>query len=467
MNISLKGAYSKNGNSYIYKFNRIIPERAGSIVEVREKNLTLKTNILGFDKLYYAIDKDTFIISNRLQDFYNYPVDENLWPFQCIVGYVPYPFTIFQNVRKALPGVEMDFTYDRNSGWSCKYKADHLQEISNSCKSYDVNTFKRTFLSMIDIPGKFDRNIIASFSGGFDSLLLTNVFKNNIIGIMHYEQEHGEAERFRETFRHLLPDVPWYVYNGNDTIDKRDVESYFCSIDEPCFDIAGLAEFVMVKKFLAASHITKPLYILNGQNADAIFANGRKYFKEHLCDIVLLSNRCGLNLRKKIKMNGIYGKTVDYLKSTKTRFEDVYTKHYELGDYYKAEIDNVFEIYDGSINTNRSNFLSFLVAVLLYSNRDLEKFKPVISNCDISYFLPFCDFNILKFALSISPKYKVSYKLGKKILRKSFNEIDNAPYSSRSFIPNAIWKSVSQDEEYSDYVRFYANKWRSYRKELS
>ena len=96
MNISLKGAYSKNGNSYIYKFNRIIPERAGSIVEVKEKNLTLKTNILGFDKLYYAIDKDTFIISNRLQDFYNYPVDENLWPFQCIVGHVPYPFTIFQ-----------------------------------------------------------------------------------------------------------------------------------------------------------------------------------------------------------------------------------------------------------------------------------------------------------------------------------------------------------------------------------
>ena len=464
MRFILKGIYRNKENIYTYKSERIIAERNGSIVEVMEKSATLKTDILGFDKLYYVFDKDKMIISNRLRDFYDFPIDEYLWPVQCSIGYIPYPFTIFKNVRKALPGIEMRFVYKENSGWSCEYGTTELQEFFNLYGHYDVKEFKSDFVTRIgDIKKTCDRNIIVSFSGGFDSLLLANLFKEHIIGISHYTNEFGEVKKIKAMLGHLLPNAPWYIFDGKSAIDKNGIELYFQSIDEPCFDIAGLAEFLMIKKILLSFPKIDPLYILNGQNADGNFANGRKYFKEYLLGILFLNNRLGLNVNKKISLNSIRGKVIDYCKSTKTRFDDSYISYYNFNEFYKEGIDEVFEIYANSINTDRANFSSFLECILIHSNREYEKFKTIINNFDIYCLLPFCDLHISKIAFSIHSKYKVGYKIGKKILRKSFKAIDNAPYFSESFLPIEVWKSMTQSDAFDNYIKFHADKWLSYR----
>jgi len=458
--VVIKGDYINEDNRYIFRNEHIIASRRGSIVEIIDDNkVSVMADVLGIDKLYYAMNKETIIISNKFKDFSAYPIDDNLWPIQLSKGVIPYPFTILKGIRRALPGIKIRFIKKFDKDWSYEYSTEELQTFFNTKPDYSIKDFKEAFLSNINkLKALCDRNVMISFSGGFDSLLLSNLFKEHVIGLCHYTNELDKTWKNKQISSYI-PDVPWCIFFGDELIEQSKIALYFNSIDEPCCCIAGLGAFLMFEKLY--NHIAQKdnLYIVDGGGADTIFSNGRNCFKEFLLGRIFLENNIGLRIDKKVTTDTIQGKFVDYLKSTKTRFYDHYTKHVKLKDEYKNEISSIYDLYANSLKAERATLFGMLKLLLDLSLTDIERIKTIANSFNCKFILPFFDPGIIKLAFSIPAKYKVGYKSGKKILRKSFSEINKAPYKSESFIPRKTWRSLKNVNNVETYIKYYAYKW--------
>ncbi|MBN1354198.1 MAG: hypothetical protein JW994_05990 [Candidatus Omnitrophica bacterium] len=460
MNIIVKGEYLKENNRYIFTNDRVLTLNKCNKVEISDdKRVSITTDISAFDKLYYVSDNGTIAISDKLRDFYDRPIDENLLAFQLYTGFVPYPFTILKGVRKALPGITMDFKKDGNNKWRCEYNVTELKSFFDA--KYDKGGFKRGFLHYINkLKSLCGEKIIISFSGGFDSFLLANLFKENIRGVCQYRDLPGEAG-LEEKFKNCIKNVPWYVYNQDDIVDTAVMNAYFESLDEPSSDPAGLAEFLMCNKLRQCAMINDAI-ILDGLGADTIFANGRNCFKEFLLGKALLGSRRGLGMIKKIPAESAIEKSLDYFKSTKTRYYDTFAESAIPDSAYKKEISFVFDLYSNALKKiERVNFFAFLNHTLYRNSRSINRIKPVTDHFKFKFIFPFCHHEIAKMAFSIPGRYKVGYKTGKKILRNSFREFDFSCVRSGSFLPGGLWHRITGSRLLPDYHKFCLEKWKT------
>ena len=463
MHVMLKGVYSKAGNTALYKTARIVTDRIGSTVEVFGDKVILTSDLFGIDKLYYAIEGENIAISNKLKDFYDYSIDDALWPIQLKRGYVPYPFTILKGVRKTLPGISLEISRQEGSRWSYNYNTDKLKNYFNDTIKYDIENFREAFLKAIaKIKSSFNKNAILSLSGGCDSLLLHELFKDHIVRFCHYAETPEDEKRLQKRLGGHLKDIPWSTLYGTDKVDAADIDAYFDSLDEPCFCVTGLAEYLMIKKMVKFTGDISGFYMLDGYGADTHFQNGREYFKEWLLEKILLNKRVGINLNKKVRTDTIIGKALDYIKSTKTRFYDVYTEHFKLPEEHKDEILNVYHVYNNALKIDRSKFYGLIRFFLWSSNEGMERIKATANALNVKFISPSHHFSIIKTAMSLPAKYNVGYSEGKRVLRNLLKEISDVPFISEGFASRELWKNVSQGNTFSDYVGFFSNEWRKH-----
>ncbi|MCK5655972.1 MAG: hypothetical protein KAI03_06760, partial [Candidatus Aureabacteria bacterium] len=203
-------------------------------------------------------------------------------------------------------------------------------------------------------------------------------------------------------------------------------------------------------------------YMLDGYGADTHFQNGREYFKEWLLEKILLNKRVGINLNKKVGTDTIIGKALDYIKSTKTRFYDVYTEHFNLPEEHKDEILNVYHVYNNALKIDRSKFYGLMRFFLWSSNEGMERIKATANALNVKFISPHHHFSIIKTAMSLPAKYNVGYSKGKRVLRNLLKEISDVPFISEGFASRELWKNVSQGNTFSDYVGFFSNEWRKH-----
>jgi asparagine synthetase B (glutamine-hydrolysing) len=347
-----------------------------------------------------------------------------------------------------------------SGGWTVDYHANDLLHIFQRSGHYDIKNFKYDFIQIIDnLKRACRRDIIVSLSGGFDSTLLCHLFKERIVGVVSYVDDAAQLRDLQSRMQDIIPRVPWCIFSPQEEVDKKELEAYFDSIDEPCCDVAGLADFLMIRKLAASGVDVEKMCILNGEGADNLFMRHREFFKEHILEKAFFGAHLGLILNKKITYYSIAGKIIDYFKSTKTRFYDDYTEHYSLEDFYSSKISRVYNLYDNSLNVGRTDFYNAVDFMLFCSNQATAKLKTTSDGLNVKYLLPFYDSDMIKLAFSINAKYKTGYRLGKVILRKTFKEVNNIACESGSPWHVNMWRKVSGKDTPPGFRKYYYDKW--------
>lgn len=460
MRIDVKGGFKQKDGSFVCPTDRFLHDSDGCEVRVSEDGVSLRGDSLGLNKIYYAVDGGNVIVSDRLRDFYGRPVDEALEPLQRAAGFVPYPFTIFKGVRRAFPGVTA--RVDREG---IAYDETPVRQFFGQSRAGSIEEFRRAFLSEIErMKGALgSRRLIVSLSGGFDSLLLANLFKDHIDGVVHYAEKEEEAEALRGRLKGFLPDVPWCVFTpGKDAVEPKDLESYFGAVDEPCCDVAGLAEYLMVQKLKRSQTGSGRLCVLNGEGADSIFGQGREYFKELWMGRLLLNGRGGMRLRRLVWYDSVAGKIIDYLKSTETRFFDDYTEHFQFLADDEKEVLGGYRLYEKALaSMDRANFYGALELVLFCSNQATHKLKTIADGIDVDFLTPFYDRNVIRLAFSVGSGRKAGYRSGKNILKNAFPEITRELYATGAPWSSRLWERVAGVRDERSYMEYFYNRWRT------
>lgn len=449
--IEIKGDFVKRRNKFIYKDAKIICERNGSVVEVKKKEIIVCADVTGIDKIYFEIKNNRIKISDKLKDFLNNELNPEFIAFQNKTGYVPYPFTLLKNVRKSPPGLNTIITIESDKRITFTYAPSPDLKILNTEEKFDKTNFRKKFESLLRGNSR-PKKLVSSFSGGFDSLLLTEAYKGECKHLLHF---HDNQKVDIQYYKKKWPDLSWTIIDDYQKFSEKDRENYFRAVDEPSYDSAGFAEYLMAKQLIKEKKANYP--IMNGQGADGLFCSSRMYFQDYV------SSKIGHHLKKLItnkkRESLIISKLYNYSIDVKTRFFQYYLQNYEFDQEIMREFENIYSLYQGSIQNDSTNFYAALIFLLKYSLHGIEKIKTATRAFNVKYYLPFCSLPMIKYAFGIPAKHKIGYPLGKKILTQAYTEFPRAKYITGPFLPNRLKEAFAESNKKVRCETYFTNKW--------
>jgi asparagine synthetase B (glutamine-hydrolysing) len=455
--LKIKGDYIKHKLGCLYKDPLIISNRNGSIIEIKEKRILIHADVTGIDKVYFEIMGNKITISNTFKDFLDNGVNGDFMEFQLAKGYVPYPFTLLKDVWKAPPGLVTELYLDEKNRVKPIYYASKELDIFSSKNKFIKKDFRDKFTRILLNNGIQETQLVSSFSGGFDSLLLTNIYLEKTEYLLHFSEDEKIDINY---YKSLFKNKKWVIIDGNESFSDKDSIRYFKFVDEPCCDASGFAEYLMIKR-LTSEGIN--LLVMNGQGNDALFANGRKYFQEYVSSrLPEFIKSISLISAKKQKVT-ILSKIHNYSQPTESRFKNLYLDNYPFSLEYNSEISNIYKIYQENIKNDSTNFLAAITLLLAYSNHGVEKIRTAAHAFKIRYYLPFMSKDIIQYAFSVPASQKIGFKHGKKILMRNYEEISRMKFSSKDFKPQLLKERLINEKLTEEkYKEYFINRWMKY-----
>ncbi len=257
---------------------------AFAIYDSRSGEVHIARDRFGEKPLYYIEGTDGFCFASELKAFNpvkrRFPIDHTALNLFLTLDYIPAPYTIYQPVRKMMPGTWMTIGSD-HSVKTCSYY--DLQEaiVPLDMTEEEAKTRVRELLTdsvrqrMVgDVPfGAF-------LSGGIDSSIVCSLMHQltdepiRTFSIGFNERECDESLRAELLANHIGAKHTKTVLQPNDVMDDLDeLLSYY---DEPFGDSSAIPSYYVGK--LARKDVK---YVLTGDCADELFAGYEKYLADY------------------------------------------------------------------------------------------------------------------------------------------------------------------------------------------
>ncbi len=422
-------AFASLGPSAVKKFNGMF---AIALYDVKENALYLIRDRIGVKPLYYAaFDNNVFFaselkaitcireIAQRLQ------TDQDAIALYLQLGYIPQPYTIWQQVKKFPSGCYMKITADdmQLTRWwkpeqviqpsvisDEKNAKDQLLQLMNSAVSYRM---------ISDVPfGTF-------LSGGVDSSLVTalaqrnSTSKINTFTIGFYEKQFNEAAHAKKIAAHLHTDHHELMVTQEEAMQLW--QTYIDTYDEPFADSSGIPTLIISQ--WAGRQVKM---VLTGDGGDELFMGYGMYRWPQLLQNPLV--RMG---RRPIAT------TLHAVGGRYARLAWLF--RYESGKHLKQHIFSQAPYFftDGEIENLLIQPRS-LPVLPVFTTSAGRRMTPAEEQSffDIEYYLkddllvkvdrasmkyglecrtPFLDYRVVEFALNLSPRLKMN-RSGLKIL---------------------------------------------------
>ncbi|AHG91041.1 asparagine synthase (glutamine-hydrolyzing) [Gemmatirosa kalamazoonensis] len=253
-----------------------------------ERTLHLIRDRIGEKPLYYGTAGGTLLFGSELKALRAYPgwsgdIDRSAIALLMRHGYIPAPYTVFSNVRKAVPGTVLSFRSALGEPTTTRYwnarevaesgTRDPLrlgeEELIEACERRLSETIGEEMVS--DVP------LGAFLSGGFDSSLIVALMQKQsarpvrTFTIGFEEKEYDEAEHARAVARHLGTDHTELRVGPSDTLAV--IPKLPALYDEPFADPSQIPTFLVAQ--LARRHVTVSL---SGDGGDEFFGGYNRYF---------------------------------------------------------------------------------------------------------------------------------------------------------------------------------------------
>ena len=267
-------AFAKWGPSAVSRFNGMF---AIALYDVEEKGLYLFRDRIGVKPLYYVTFGNKFFFASELKAITclqeiarELQPDQEAIALYLQLGYIPQPYTIWQQVKKFPSGSYMKITADGQQiiRWWKPEEAIHPAVIS------DVKSAKDQLLQLLSSAVSYrmisDVPFGTFLSGGVDSSLIAalaqrnSATKINTFTIGFHEKQFNEATHAKQIAQHLHTDHHELMVTQEEAMEL--LETFIDTYDEPFADSSGFPTLLISRW---ASRQVK--MVLTGDGGDELF----------------------------------------------------------------------------------------------------------------------------------------------------------------------------------------------------
>ncbi|MDN5053001.1 asparagine synthase (glutamine-hydrolyzing) [Aliarcobacter butzleri] len=350
---------------------------AFAILDKVEDKLVLVRDRAGVKPLYYYADEKEFMFSSEIKSFHKHPKfkkEQNLevLPYFFQFGYIPAPFTIFQNCFKLEAGHYLELKIDSLEFKITKYwdvNDYYLQEKFTKSEDEILEDIEKILDDAIDLRMVSDVPVGVFLSGGYDSSLVASILakkqgkKINTFTIGFDDEKYNEAKHAKTIAEYLGTNHTEYYMRNSDMLDL--VESLPFYYDEPFGDSSALPTMIVSK--LARQSVT---VALSSDGGDEAFCGYSKYFFLNKFQDIFSNSfkrevlKVGLNLFSENSVEYINKKLPKNLKQT--NIKDKYTKFQRAIN--SSSLEQMFENASSYVDKNE-------IARFLKVNQNQELFK--------------------------------------------------------------------------------------------
>ena len=232
-----------------------------ALYDTKEQKLYLLRDRIGEKPLYYGFMGDTFVFASDVAciaslDGFQNPVNKDVLSIYFIHGYIPAPYSIYENIYKLEPGCILEIKspfkkYGISTYWSIKEVAQHGQEhLFKGTYEEAVDELERLLKASIQDQMMADVPVGAFLSAGIDSstvvALMQSLYPDKVktftIGMedekyneavyakeiaAHLGTEHTELYITEEDARGVIPKIPFIF--GEPFADSSQIPTYLVS----------------------------------------------------------------------------------------------------------------------------------------------------------------------------------------------------------------------------------------------
>ncbi len=269
-------SYEEYGFDCLKYFNGMF---AFALWDEKQKLLFLARDRLGVKPLYYLDNNKFFIFASELKTFKKFPflstnIDHNALDLYLFFGYIPAPTTIFNEIKKLLPG---HYLIVSENGTACRsYWNINPNESTHAISEAELGKKVRDiFIDAVHKRLVSDVSLGAFLSGGIDSSavvcamasLMDRPVKTFSIGFR--EKDFSELADARLVASHIGAEHHEFIVEP----EHSDIlQKLAWHLDEPFADSSALPTYYLCQ--MTKDYVT---VALSGDGGDELFGGYRRY----------------------------------------------------------------------------------------------------------------------------------------------------------------------------------------------
>ena len=433
------------------------------IYDKQTNTLYLFRDRIGIKPLFYYLDEKNFIFASELKalkklDFIKnkLSINNNAINDFLHIGYIPEPYTIYNQINKFPSG---SFAVVKNNNEKINFSISKYWDIDEKIsKSIITDEFeaKGKLKSLLEKSVKYrmisDVPFGTFLSGGIDSSLVTAIAQSlsstpiKTFSIGFNEAKNNESQYARNIANYLKTDHHEFVVSYKNAIDLiPDIFEYY---DEPYADSSAIPTMLVSK--LAKEYVTMTL---SGDGGDELFHGYGAYLWANRLDNTInrlfgASASCIFS-----KLSNKYKRVSHLLKYVNK--EDIKSHIFSQEQYYfsKSEINSLRNTKcEFLLNEKLNNFERKLNPAESQALFDIKNYLKddllvKVDRASMKYSLetrvPLLDYNIVEFALNVSPHLKIKNGEQKYLLKQVLYDYIPKDYFNRPkwgfSIPLDLW----------------------------
>lgn len=409
-----------------------------ALYDTKEQKLYLLRDRIGEKPLYYGFMGDTFVFASDVAciaslDGFQNPIHKDVLGIYFIHGYIPAPYSIYENIYKLEPGTILEIKspfnkYDISTYWSIKAVAQHGQKhLFHGAYEEAVDELERLLKASIQDQMMADVPVGAFLSAGIDSSTIVALMQSlhpdkvKTFTIGMEDEKYNEAVYAKEIAAHLGTEhTELYITEE----DARSVIPKLPFIfGEPFADSSQIPAYLVSK--MTREHVTVSL---SGDGGDELFCGYNSYasvdriwgkmkhipygIRKLASELVLHSPLANKEIyRVKGTLLGARGSSDLYRLSME---REPLIKNITLS---KKEIPYKYTEYDpGFLKETNHNIM--LMDMLMYHPDDiLVKVDRTAMAVSLETRVPMLDKDVVEFAWTLPIEFERQNGVGKRILR--------------------------------------------------
>jgi asparagine synthase (glutamine-hydrolysing) len=256
----------------------------------KKEVLSIARDRMGIKPLYYGHTGDSFLFASELRAIHAWPnarltVDRDVLATYLRYGYVPSPYSIYEDIWKCPPGSlarineNAEIVEEPISYWQLDSVIDNgTTERRQWDEEELLDRFESLMLEAVGTRMEADVPLGALLSGGFDSSLIVALMQKQsdrpvkTFSVGFADSEYNEAPHARAVANHLGTDHTERFVSAEDAREVIPQLPQLC--DEPFGDSSQIPTYLISKMVRKDATVA-----LSGDGGDELFAGYNRHFK--------------------------------------------------------------------------------------------------------------------------------------------------------------------------------------------
>jgi len=439
--------YIKKGKDCLNDLNGFF---AFAIYDMTEQSVFVARDRMGIKPLYYMHDENRVLFASEMKSIMAYGIEKEI-DYTALytylqLNYIPAPRTIFNSVKKLMPGQCMEVSNEGVSIDTYYHLPDKKVTVANDYEGHKTQ-FKTLMANAVEKRLVADVPLGSFLSGGIDSSVVATLAAQRKPDLHTFSIGYADEKFFDETS--YAKEVAKKIGTEHTvfSLTNKDlyahVDNILNYIDEPFADSSAIAVYILSKE--TRKHAT---VALSGDGADELFAGYNKhaalFSMQHGGAKASMVKALGplwsmLPKSRNGKVTNIFRQLDRFSKSAKLNSKE---RYWQLAGFVDENDASQLLNSDAKANLIREDYNSFKSSLLKHIPTDaglndylmtdtllvlpddmLTKVDRMSMANSLEVRVPFLDHEVVEFAFSLDESAKINSTIRKRIVQDSFKDL--------------------------------------------